>query len=244
MTFVNAFTDNVYNLATHPYGCRVLQRCFEHVSAEQVMPLLEELHQNATALMQDQFGVSVTPFFFAPDFLWTIDLLTYVWLLQNYVIQFILERGSTHDRHRMIDALIGQLSTMSRHKFASNVCEKVMAVADPSRRRRIVEEMLAPGSTGITLVSVMMKDQYANYVLQKAISLVEGDLLDSLVTVVIPQLANMRRHPTTANSKQLTSIERLLKEKGFNLEPPQPLHLVVSPPVSQADNIPSGSPTP
>lgn len=58
MTFINAFTDNVYNLATHPYGCRVLQRCFEHVSPEQSLPLLDELHQNATALMQDQFGVS------------------------------------------------------------------------------------------------------------------------------------------------------------------------------------------
>jgi pumilio RNA-binding family len=144
----------------------------------------------------------------------------------------------------MIDVLTGQLSTMSRHKFASNVCEKAMAVADLARRRRIIEEMLSPGSTGITLVAIMMKDQYANYVLQKAINLVEGDLLQSLVAVVMTQLVNMRRHPSTANSKQLTSIERLLKEKGFTLDAAQPLHLIISPPVSQEDETASGSPTP
>jgi pumilio RNA-binding family len=57
ITFINAFTENVYNLATHPYGCRVLQRCFEYSTQEQTKPLMEEIHQNAMGLMQDQFGV-------------------------------------------------------------------------------------------------------------------------------------------------------------------------------------------
>jgi pumilio RNA-binding family len=62
MTFIAAFTGNIYNLAAHPYGCRVLQRCFEYASQEQAAPLVEELHQNASALMQDPFGVSRLPF--------------------------------------------------------------------------------------------------------------------------------------------------------------------------------------
>ena len=49
----------MYELSTHPYGCRVLQRCFEHLSEEQNRPLLEELHKYTINLMQDQFGVSV-----------------------------------------------------------------------------------------------------------------------------------------------------------------------------------------
>ena len=57
--FVNAFRGNVYELSTHPYGCRVLQRCFEHLSEEQNRPLLEELHKYTINLMQDQFGVSL-----------------------------------------------------------------------------------------------------------------------------------------------------------------------------------------
>ena len=57
--FVSAFRGNVYELSTHPYGCRVLQRCFEHLSDEQNRPLLEELHKYTINLMQDQFGVSL-----------------------------------------------------------------------------------------------------------------------------------------------------------------------------------------
>jgi hypothetical protein len=56
-TFIYAFTGNVYALATNPYGCRVLQRCFQYASQEQIEPLLEELHTRAYELMQDQFGV-------------------------------------------------------------------------------------------------------------------------------------------------------------------------------------------
>jgi hypothetical protein len=57
LEFVNSFRGNVYELSTHPYGCRVLQRCFEHLPEEQTRPLLEELHKYTTNLMQDQFGV-------------------------------------------------------------------------------------------------------------------------------------------------------------------------------------------
>jgi hypothetical protein len=88
----------------------------------------------------------------------------------------------------------------------------------------------------------MMKDQYANYVLRKAINLVEGDLLEALIAVVMPQLVDMHLHPATANSKQLTSIER--QEKGFNSDVPQPMHLVVSPPASQEDEFAPGSAIP
>lgn len=218
MTFIHAFTTNVYNLATHPYGCRVLQRCFEYSSQEQITPLLEELHQNALALMQDQFG--------------------------NYVVQFVLERGYAADRERLVDAVRGQVLLLSRHKFASNVCEKAIAAADSARKRLIVEEMLAPGSNGVIPVSLMMKDQYANYVLQKAINLVDKDLSDALVAVVLPQLVSMRRHPGSHNSKQLTSIERLLKEKGVGVDSCPPLHLAVSTPVLRDDEPKSGSPTP
>ena len=56
--FVQSFRGNVYELSTHPYGCRVLQRCFEHLTEEQTRPLLDELHKYTINLMQDQFGVS------------------------------------------------------------------------------------------------------------------------------------------------------------------------------------------
>ena len=58
--FVQAFRGNVYELSTHPYGCRVLQRCFEHLKEEQTRSLLDELHKYTINLMQDQFGVCLS----------------------------------------------------------------------------------------------------------------------------------------------------------------------------------------
>lgn len=57
LAFINTFMGHVYELSTHPYGCRVLQRCFEHLPEEQTRPLLDELHKYTLNLMQDQFGV-------------------------------------------------------------------------------------------------------------------------------------------------------------------------------------------
>ena len=57
----------VYSLSTHPYGCRVIQRILEFCLSEQSAAILEELHSNTEALLQDQYG--------------------------NYVIQHVLERG-------------------------------------------------------------------------------------------------------------------------------------------------------
>lgn len=51
---------------------------------------------------------------------------------------------------------------MSRHKFASNVCEKALICADPQTRRALIEEMLAIAPETITPIMTMMQDQFAS----------------------------------------------------------------------------------
>ena len=69
---INAFQGQVFALSTHPYGCRVIQRILEHCAAEQVAPVLKELHDNIEELIQDQYG--------------------------NYVVQHVLDRGKMEDK--------------------------------------------------------------------------------------------------------------------------------------------------
>lgn len=59
LSFVNNFRGHVYDLSTHPYGCRVLQRCLEHLPESRTHVLMDELHKHTVKLMQDQFGVSL-----------------------------------------------------------------------------------------------------------------------------------------------------------------------------------------
>ena len=61
------FKLQVFDLSTHPYGCRVIQRILEFCIPEQTNLILEELHASTEQLLQDQYG--------------------------NYVVQHVLERG-------------------------------------------------------------------------------------------------------------------------------------------------------
>lgn len=58
---------------------------------------------------------------------------------------------------------------------------------------------------------------HADYVLQRALKVVEGDQLNALVALVCPQLVGMRHNPSTF-TKHLNAIERLLREKGIRVQ--------------------------
>ncbi|KAG9090435.1 mRNA binding protein puf3 [Ceratobasidium sp. 370] len=167
--FVSAFQGSVYNLATHPFGCHVLQRCFEYLHESQTRPLIDELHAYTTQLMQDQFG--------------------------NYVIQFVLEHGAPVDRNRILHKLRSQMADMARHKFASNVCEKALAMADSESCRLLIEEIMTPRPGLRHPIEAMMKDSFANYVLLRALQVAEGEQRHVLEEKVRLQLNKMRRRP-------------------------------------------------
>lgn len=190
LSFISAFKGSVFELSTHPYGCRVLQRCFEHLGEEQTRPLMDELHKYIINLMQDQFG--------------------------NYVVQYVLEYGKQHDRALVIAKLRGQMLHMSRHKFASNVCEKALLTADAESRRALIQEVMTSKQDGVSPIATMMKDQYANYVLQRAVSVADPEQKRELISKIKPQLVSMRRY-SSAYSKHLLSIERLLTQAGESL---------------------------
>ncbi|XP_043366127.1 pumilio homolog 2 isoform X4 [Dermochelys coriacea] len=89
---IDAFKGQVFVLSTHPYGCRVIQRILEHCTAEQTLPILEELHQHTEQLVQDQYG--------------------------NYVIQHVLEHGRPEDKSKIVSEIRGKVLVLSQHKFA------------------------------------------------------------------------------------------------------------------------------
>ncbi|KAG6866930.1 hypothetical protein C0991_003846 [Blastosporella zonata] len=178
--FIKVFRGNVHDLATHPYGCRVLQRCLEHLPEENTRTIMDELFKYAINLMQDQFG--------------------------NYVMQYVLEKGRLHDKTFVISKLTGQILTLARHKFASNVCEKALVCADPEICRKLIDEILVVRPDGITPITSMIKDQYANYVLQRAMIVAIGVQKEALFSKVTPQVQSMRRH-SSAYSKHLAASQ-------------------------------------
>ncbi|KAF9131299.1 mRNA binding protein puf3 [Mortierella sp. GBA39] len=178
---MNAFTGQVYTLATHPYGCRVIQRMFEHC-ADTKTPLMDELHRYIPNLVQDQYG--------------------------NYVIQHILERGNPTEKSLVVSKVMGQVLQLSKHKFASNVVEKCVAYGSPSDRQKLIEEVIITKPDGTSPLVLMMKDQFANYVVQKMLDVVDGEQRDVLVAKIKPHLQSLKKY--TYGKHLITKVEKLM----------------------------------
>jgi len=160
---VDSFFGQVFQLATHPYGCRVIQRILEHCEKEQTAPILDELLRCTASLVQDQYG--------------------------NYVIQHVLERGRPQDKTAVILKVKGQVLSMSQHKFASNVVEKCVLHGSKVERSLILEEILKDDDS----LFIMMKDPYANYVVQKIIDVVDNNQRAALMQKIKPQIPSLKK---------------------------------------------------
>ncbi|KAI7746661.1 hypothetical protein M8C21_030241 [Ambrosia artemisiifolia] len=138
---ISSFRGHVAALSTHPYGCRVIQRVLEHSTDElQSQFIVDEILESVYTLAQDQYG--------------------------NYVTQHVLKRGKPEERSQIAHKLAGHVVQLSQHKFASNVIEKCLEYADATARGILIDEIIGLGDDSDNLLA-MVKDQFANYVIQK-----------------------------------------------------------------------------
>ncbi|XP_075243596.1 uncharacterized protein LOC142337875 isoform X4 [Convolutriloba macropyga] len=164
---ISAFAGQVTELSMHPYGCRVIQRILEHCTTHQTAPILEELHAHTEKLVQDQYG--------------------------NYVIQHILEHGRAEDKSKIVQELRGKVMLLAQHKFASNVVEKCVVHASRPERAMLIEEVLY-GEGANSALCTMMRDQFANYVVQKMIDVAEPSQRKILMAKIRPHISMLRKY--------------------------------------------------
>lgn len=145
---MDAFAGEIGKLATHSYGCRVIQRMLEHCEPGRKRAILQELHAEGETLITDPYG--------------------------NYVTQHIVEHGGPEDRDKVIALVTANTYKHSKHKFASNVVEKCLKYGTDAQRRDIMLELVKqnsmndPNNNLLTLV----KDGFGNYVIRKPIVLI------------------------------------------------------------------------
>lgn len=194
---INAFTGQVQALATHPYGCRVIQRMLEHCEEPTRIAVLQELHACTTSLIVDQFG--------------------------NYVTQHVIEHGREEDRAQVISLVTAQLVNFSRHKFASNVVEKSIQFGTTEQRQKIVATLTAVNDEGQSPLSLLIRDQYGNYVIresfswnlgsvtdilaEKLLALLKGVEFDEFIEFIKPQLVMQKRF---GSGKNIAAIEKIV----------------------------------
>ncbi|XP_060175458.1 pumilio homolog 1-like [Lycium barbarum] len=179
---VSTFYDQVVTLSTHPYGCRVIQRVLEHCHNPETQNIvMKEILQSICMLAQDQYG--------------------------NYVVQHVLEHGKPEERTSIINKLTGQIVQMSQQKFASNVVEKCLTFGTPEERQTLVDEILGSEDENGPL-QVMMKDQFANYVVQKVLETCDDQQLELILNRIKIHLNALKKY--TYGKHIVARVEKLV----------------------------------
>jgi len=166
---VNTFIDKVEELAMHPYGCRVIQRILEHHGKnkglnDSLSIIVNELLSCTINLVQNQYG--------------------------NYVVQHVLKHGRQEDKHETIKHLRGKIVQYSQHKFASNVIEQCVEYGNTEQIQWIIDEILSEQGA----LELMMKHQYANYVVQKILEVSSPQQRDVLVEYIKPHVSTLKKY--------------------------------------------------
>lgn len=179
---ISAFFGQVVALSSQTYGCRVIQRVLEHCKEDKIQSIMmDEILQSVCTLAQDQYG--------------------------NYVIQHVLEHGKPHERAAVIKKLAGQIVQMSQQKFASNVIEKCLQFGGPTERQILISEMLGSTDENEPL-QAMMKDQFANYVVQKVLETCDDQQRDFILCRIKVHLNALKKY--TYGKHIVARVEKLV----------------------------------
>ncbi|XP_023739599.1 pumilio homolog 5 [Lactuca sativa] len=165
---ISSFRGQVAALSKHPYGCRVIQRVLEHSTDElHSQFIVDEILESVYDLSQDQYG--------------------------NYVTQYVLEGGKPEERSQIVHKLEGHIVQLSQHKFASNVIEKCLEYGDLDTREIMIQEIIGYGEGNDNLL-VMVKDQFANYVVQKVLQTCSGPQREVLLGRIKIHLNSLKKY--------------------------------------------------
>jgi len=163
-------TKNIVCVATHKHGCCVVQWCIDYATPKQRRKLVEVVVENSLELAQDAFG--------------------------NYVVQQIMDVSkwkSNEDakaRRKVMQALLGNIPKLAVQKFSSIVVEKCLQEADEDIRLAMVEELVDP-----MRLPRLLQDPFANYVIQKVLSVSRSDEFQRLILRIRPHLDVLSHTP-------------------------------------------------
>ena len=191
---ITAFQGRVKELSKHPYGCRVVQRILEHCTNTQKASVLAELRICSAELVQDQYG--------------------------NYVIQHVMQHGWEEDRAILIREVQSHLLDFSQHKFASNVVEKCLQYANKRDRDEMIWGIInvtfdlnspVDAKTGHCVLENMVRDPYANYVVQKVIDVSDEKQRAAIIRYVKENIVQLRKY--TYGKHIIVRLEKVSNDK-------------------------------
>jgi hypothetical protein len=108
----------------------------------------------------------------------------------NYVTQYVLDLGRKEFSEPLIRQFAGNICILSVQKFSSNVIEKCLRIAEPDTATMLIEELVTT-----TNLDQLLRDSYANYVIQTALDCAQPSIRQRLVENIRPIMPSIRSTP-------------------------------------------------
>ena len=199
-TVIRALENHVVELVQDLNGNHVIQKCLNRLSAEDAQFVYDAVGTNCVVVGTHRHGCCVLQR--------CIDhasgdqrarLIAQITsnafsLVQdpfgNYVVQYILDLAEPLFTEPLCLSFRSHIPALSKQKFSSNVIEKCLRTADVHTRRMLVDEMLSGNE-----LEKMLRDSFANYVVQTAMDFSDPDTRGRIVDSVRPILPLIRQTP-------------------------------------------------
>lgn len=171
-----SLASEVLQLAVHPHACRLVQRTMGDCDVERskhVKVMVNAIKIVFPMLSVDQHG--------------------------NFILQHFLDRGSEEQKQLVQTYVAGRFLELAQHKFGSHLVEKCLNVANKSQADVLVKELLKPAlkfretKVGEDVLLTLMKDPYANFVVQRAFDASSGHLRKLIVREVLERSEELSR---------------------------------------------------
>lgn len=205
-TVENALKKFVITLAKDVYGMHVILRCLHRIpppGAEEGPNnefIFEEITKNIVSVATHKHGCCVVQ--------WCIDYATptqrrnlvavivhnSLELSQdafgNYVVQQIMDPTHPGVLAKLVFHLQGSITKLAVQKFSSIVIEKCLEYTEAEQQMQIIRELVNPAK-----LPRLLQDPYANYVIQKALSVTRQENFQDVVAEIRPHLASLSNTP-------------------------------------------------
>ncbi|PAV78711.1 hypothetical protein WR25_16402 [Diploscapter pachys] len=165
---LNEMRGYMLHLSIDKYGCRVIQHVLGHCSLEQKPFVLEALFVHLNKLIEHQHG--------------------------NYVIQHIIEHGTDENREMILHTLRGRVLTLAKQKHSSVVLQKLLNFSNNEHRNILITEVFGGPNNPNPNLLTMMKDQFANYVVQKMLDVADAHRRPQLCLAIEPHIPALKKY--------------------------------------------------
>ncbi|KAI9286164.1 armadillo-type protein [Umbelopsis sp. AD052] len=197
---VNALNANVVTLIKDLNGNHVIQKCLNKMAPNDNQIIYNAVCNNCVEVATHRHGCCVLQrcIDHAVDNQRTqlvAEIVRHALTLVqdpfgNYVVQYVLDLGDSRYTDSMIKQFIGNVCALSVQKFSSNVIEKCIRVAEPDTRAALIDEMV-----NRLRLEKLLRDSYANYVVQTSLDYAEPRQRAQLVECIRPLLPAIRNTP-------------------------------------------------